>query len=97
VTSSLSGSDLLVTVEYGGGCEVHDWTLCWDGSFAESFPVQAFLTLDHDANNDTCLALLTEQITFDLSELELAWIAGYGPGPGTILVHLDGTTHTFNF
>ena len=95
--SSLVGSQLDATVSYGGGRATHYWTLCWDGSFAESSPVQVSLSLDHDANNDGGLAVVLEQLSFDLTPLELAWVSSYGPGPGTITVHFEGTTHSFSF
>jgi len=71
--------------------------LCWDGLFAESSPVQVSLRLDHDANNDSGFAYLMEQLSFDLTPLEVAWVSSYGPGPGTITVHFEGTTHPFDF
>jgi hypothetical protein len=96
-SSSLVGSQLAAIVSYGGGRAPHYWTLCWDGLFAESSPVQVSLSLDHDANNDGGLGYVMEQLSFDLTPLQVAWVAGYGPGPGTITVHFEGTTHSFSF
>ena len=35
----VAGDSLFVDVEHGGGCEDHDYGLCWQGEWAESYPV----------------------------------------------------------
>jgi len=65
----MDGSDILVTLSYGGGCETHEWELCWNGLLAESFPMQASLELGHNANNDPCDGWLTETLRFDVSSI----------------------------
>jgi hypothetical protein len=79
---------LEVTVAYSGGCEDHDFAACWDESIAESDPVQAWLWLDHDAHDDLCEAWITETRSFELEPLRARWIELYGPGPGTMIVHV---------
>ncbi len=86
----IDGDTLSVEVTYGGGCEPHDFGLCWDGVFAESFPVQAWVSLSHDAHGDICDALLTEVRPIDLSGLKKAYQEGYQTQNGTIKIHLDG-------
>lgn len=91
IASALIEGDLLVVeVSYGGGCETHDIGLCWDGSFAESDPVQIWVDLSHDAHADPCDAIVQEQRTLDLEPEKLAWQQSYQSQHGTILIHLDG-------
>ncbi|MCA9693833.1 MAG: hypothetical protein KC636_29875 [Myxococcales bacterium] len=86
----INGDDLELMIGYGGGCEEHDFGLCWDGLFLESNPVQAGVTLAHDGHGDACEAYLMEMITIDLSPLKAAWIDAYNQDSGTILVNLGG-------
>ena len=64
---SLNADTLFIEIAHGGGCQQHDYTLFMSASvFAESFPVQASLYLQHNANGDLCKALLQQKICFDL-------------------------------
>lgn len=95
---SLDGDTLTVSVSAGGGCEDHDWVLCWpDGVFAESDPVQAFLEVWHDDHDDPCDAIISEDVPFDLVPLRTAWQASYGSGPGTIVVSVGGESVEYAF
>ena len=51
----------------GDGCTDHDFTSCWNQSFAESNPVQAWLWIDHEAYGDVCLAYIETTLSFDLT------------------------------
>jgi hypothetical protein len=64
----VSGDTLFVNVQYGGGCEEHQFTLNTTGAWMKSMPPQLLLYLDHKANNDLCRALITKEIAFDLSK-----------------------------
>ena len=91
IDSAMIAGDALVTqVTYGGGCQEHLISLCWDDSFAESDPVQAWIGLSHDAQDDECDALITEMRSIDLSPLREAYQAGYQTENGEIILHLDG-------
>jgi hypothetical protein len=81
---------LALTVQYGGGCREHDFTLCWDGAFMESLPLQARLVLHPDDNDDLCLALPTEELAFDLKVLEKDYKQAYRDDSGQILLRIDG-------
>jgi hypothetical protein len=61
---------LTVTVQYTGGCERHDFDLRWDGSYLESFPPQVLMRLVHNSNSDPCEALPTEELKFDMLDLD---------------------------
>jgi hypothetical protein len=67
--SEIEGDRLTVTVQYGGGCEQHDIALCYSPSFGDSDPPHVDTRFLHDANGDTCEALITETLVFDLSPL----------------------------
>lgn len=61
---------LVINVQYTGGCERHDFELIWDGSYLESFPPVARMRLVHNSNGDPCKALPTEDLQFDLLDLD---------------------------
>jgi hypothetical protein len=95
---AIAGDTLTVTLATGGGCETHDWVLCWpDGAFAESNPVQAHLDVWHDAHDDPCDAWLTEDVPFDLTPLRNAWLESYGSGPGSMIIVVGGESVSYSF
>lgn len=99
LTGLAIASDVLTAdVGYGGGCETHDFTLCWpEPAFAESEPVQATLEITHDAHGDSCEAYFEGPVSFDLTPLREAWIGAYGGTTGTILVHVGAFTADYSF
>lgn len=94
---AIAGDTLEITVSYSGGCEEHEFQLCWDGAFMESDPVQARLTLGHDAHGDACEAYLTETLIFGLEPLKQAWIDSYGGSTGTIILELGDQSLAYDF
>ena len=95
--TNISGDCLELDVSYGGGCTQHTFTSCWDESFAESNPVQAWLWIDHDAMNDPCDGILQDTWTLDLSALKQAWQTAYQSQTGTIMLHVAGETIQYDF
>lgn len=67
--SNLKGDVLKLLVQYGGGCETHNWRLVTDGAYAKSLPPQVTLSLEHNANGDMCRALLRDTLEFNLKEI----------------------------
>lgn len=96
-SASVSGDTLSIDVSYGGGCETHDFQICWDGLFLESEPVQVGLEVWHDAHGDACEAEISETLTFDLSPLKQAWQDGYQQESGTITIHTEAGSVTYTF
>lgn len=98
-TPSVANDSLHVTVRYAGGCQRHEFSLHASRVFMESHPVQSPVVLHHEANGDTCRALLTRELQFDLTPLRDAWRAGYQQQHGTIILRLrgygEGITYTF--
>jgi hypothetical protein len=84
----IDGDTLLVTVEHSGGCGSHEYGSCWDGSFAESNPVQAGLQLNHLNIDDQCEAIVVQPLVIDLVPIRDAWIASYLEQHGTIILHV---------
>jgi hypothetical protein len=82
--AAVLGDRLRVKVQYGGGCKTHAFQgVAW-GGWMESHPVQVRLFLSHDAFQDPCDAILTEDRFFDLGPLRRAYQESYGTGtPGT--------------
>ena len=64
--SNVEGDNLILLVQYGGGCEEHEWKLKTNGAYAKSLPPKITLNLEHNANGDRCRALLTDTIEFNL-------------------------------
>ncbi|MCX4246184.1 hypothetical protein [Paraliomyxa miuraensis] len=88
IDASIVGDTLVLAVEYGGGCVEHMFGSCWDGSFAESDPVQAWLQVNHEDNDDPCDGVVMEERNFDLSPMRQAWIDAYMQANGTITLHV---------
>lgn len=65
---------LVLEVGYGGGCETHEFTLCFDGFVLDTDIV--LLGVHHDANGDACEAFITEEQKFDLTPAQ-----GLGSSP----------------
>ncbi|WP_375770960.1 hypothetical protein NR798_08670 [Archangium gephyra] len=71
----LQGNTLVARVMHGGGCKEHTYELLWNGAFQKSAAgeAQAELVLAHDANGDSCEALLNRTASFDLGPLAQRW------------------------
>jgi hypothetical protein len=82
--AAIAGDTLLVSVSHGGGCVAHGYGSCWDGLFAESDPVQTWLKINHEDNDDPCDAIVTAELSFDLTPMRDA----YQQPSGTIIVHV---------
>ncbi len=61
VSPRIQGNALQVAVQYGGGCQQHDFTVRFRRSAAS-----AEVWLVHDAHNDLCEALITDRLVLPL-------------------------------
>ena len=93
----IKGDSIFFAVAYAGGCQPHDFGLCWDGAFAESDPVQTWMTLGHESNDDACDAYPMEEIIRDLTPLKQAWIDAYQQQSGAITIHVGDFTVLYQF
>lgn len=78
------GDVLDVEAGHGGGCAPHEYSLCYEPGFLETYPVRTGLRLIHKAHNDACDAYLTKVLQFDLTPLAGAYTASYGQTSGII-------------
>lgn len=74
---------LFLKVQYSGGCEDHEFELMSNGAYAKSMPPQMTLHLEHDANNDMCRAMITEELKFDLTPVR-------NPSSEKLIVRVNG-------
>jgi hypothetical protein len=89
---------LALAVEYGGGCFEHTFKLCYSEAFAESSPVQTRLWLiDQSAQVDSCLALITRELVFDLSPIRERYVSQYPGGPNTVRLNVDRSSVEYSF
>ena len=96
--AAIVADELRLTLQASGGCAEHDWTLCWpDGTFMESWPVQARLDVLHDDHDDPCDAIVSEDRAFDLSPLRDAWREAYGASSGTIRIRVAEYDLSYSF
>jgi|GEM_PF-2459359 len=91
LSASIADDSLQLIVEYGGGCETHEFELCWNGLIAESAPPQISFNIIHDANNDNCLALISESLEFDIS------LARKNLSGGEVIIHVGGNSLSYTF
>jgi hypothetical protein len=55
-------------VTYGGGCKEHKFELYQKETYLRNFePVELYLT--HESNSDSCEALITKPLAFDISSI----------------------------
>jgi hypothetical protein len=86
------GDLLRVKVSYGGGCKTHELQVVAWGGWMESHPVQVRAFLTHEAFDDPCDAIITEDRYFDLGPLKRAYRKSYGtgdPGTTTLVIRLE--------
>ncbi len=81
LNATIDGDCLFLRIRFGGGCDVLDAKLLDSGDIAESLPVQRTLRLSL-TDNDFCKALVTENLTFNLSDIRT-------PTENKILLNLD--------
>ncbi|MEO1172149.1 MAG: hypothetical protein AAFX94_08865 [Myxococcota bacterium] len=70
--ATINEDTLTLGVQFSGGCNSHDFALCWNGAFTRSMPPQTSVWLLHETE-DTCEAALTETLTFSLASLESSY------------------------
>lgn len=95
---AVRGDSLELNVSFGGGCSDHAFLLLADAAWAESYPVQIGVRLAHDRNGDTCKALLSRVLRFDLSPLKAAYEASYHSRTGTVRLNVrDASSVTYSW
>jgi hypothetical protein len=90
--ATVRADSLELVVNYGGGCRAHSFLLLSDAAWMESFPVQVGVRLAHDAEGDSCRALLSRILRFDLSPLRAAYNSSYQTTTGIIRLNIRGSS-----
>lgn len=86
-TAYIENSTLKAKVRYGGGCGDVYFHLITDGAFMESAPVQLKAVLAC-TDKDDCEALITKDLSFDLSDLVDLYNSQYQTNGGIITIDL---------
>lgn len=87
-SARVDGDVLVLELEYGGGCAVHDVdAVAWTG-WMESAPVQLGIAVTHDDHADPCDALVRPTLSFDLAPVRFAYAAAYQGGSATVLLRV---------
>lgn len=84
-SAEVVGDRLVVTASYGGCASTQTWA-CWDGSFLESYPVQAPIAIHHAPAGD-CDAYLTDTISVSLDPVIDGHVDAYG-GTDTMILRV---------
>lgn len=63
----IDGNLMHLTVGYSGGCGEHKFDVVGSEMIMKSLPPQRPVLILHDAGGDKCRALITEQLTVDIS------------------------------
>ncbi|MFZ6052692.1 hypothetical protein [Halocola ammonii] len=90
----MAGDTIHIKVQYGGGCEEHEFKLMTNGDYAKSMPPQMTLHLEHENNNDRCRALIMKELKFDLKPIR-------NPSAENLLIRINGlqndpVTYSYN-
>ena len=88
--ATIAGDTLTISVSYGGGCEVHEFTLIASEAFMESDPVQLGISIVHNANLDFCERWVEEVYHFDLTPIKAMYREAYQQEAGTVVLNLEG-------
>ncbi|MEJ2616005.1 MAG: NigD-like C-terminal domain-containing protein [Ignavibacteriaceae bacterium] len=67
----VSGDYLILKVQYSGGCKEHEIKVYTTGAILKTNPPQAELFISHNADNDSCEALITKELKINLIELKI--------------------------
>lgn len=82
--SIVQGDVLLLRLGHGGGCRNHEYAVCYDDYFAESYPVQTELRVIHEDNGDTCEAYLMAELRLDLEPIAQTYERYYRSTAGLV-------------
>ncbi len=87
-SANINGDQLILNIQYSGGCKTHLWIIQAAESFLESLPVQANTMLIHDSSKDQCEAMINQEESFNLIPLKDHFTESYQTSTGTIILNL---------
>ena len=79
----VDGDRLMVRVSSSGGCEDHEFVGC-QRPIVPMEPIQFRITLAHDANNDACEAVISEELVFDLTIIRDIYLTFFNTDDGQV-------------
>lgn len=82
--ASIIGDSLTMLVSYSGGCKTHDLKVISNGAMMKSMPPQMNIVVSHNAHEDMCEAMITQDLTVSLEALKQQ------AHSGGIVLHLKG-------
>jgi hypothetical protein len=82
---------------YGGGCADHHAALLVGRAFAESHPPMLRARVAHEANNDSCKALIARTLEFNLQPVRDHFRQAYNTDTGSVVIDLGGLRVTYAF
>lgn len=91
VISGIDGYFARIAVSYEGGCQDHSYEAWWDGTYMKSLPPRVAIILVHDANDDPCKALVSDELEIKIDQVT---------GQGAVYLDffgLDGSRQTARF
>ena len=68
--SKISRDTLHLTFSYSGGCEDHEFVIFCSGKFTADAPFSTDILISHDAHNDTCEAMISEEVIIDIAPIK---------------------------
>jgi hypothetical protein len=72
---------LSLFVNYSGGCKTHIFELYSNAEYAKSLPLQTWVCLKHINNDDACRQLISEELKFNISQLQYK-------GQNTVIINI---------
>jgi hypothetical protein len=89
---ALDGHDLLVHVQFRGGCASHTFAACLSDRALLSDPPGLIVGLSHDAHGDPCDALLRHDLRIDITPIVETYPRGFWLSVHGTVDQLEGTT-----
>jgi hypothetical protein len=86
---AIDGNNMIIDVEYSGGCEKHEFKLLGSEMIQKSLPPQRGVMLWHNNNGDSCRSIVEEKLTFDIS--------AFAYEGGEIILNLDGWANPVSY
>ena len=96
-SATITDDTLTISVDYGGGCETHEFALLAEPAFMESDPVGLGISIVHNANGDPCERWVEEDYHFDLTPIKTMYQEAYKQEAGTIHLRMIASLDIVTF
>jgi hypothetical protein len=87
-SAEIKNDNLILNVNYSGGCKTHIFKLIISTAIAKSNPPQTRMFLSHYGNSDFCEAYISEELVFDLTTYKNYLLTHFGTF-SSIIFHLE--------